>query len=226
LTLSGTSYTQNFDSVGSGLPTGWTVNTNATVSSSGGTNAFDTTITSWSNTADRFKNLASSDGLLVGSSAAAQNASTDRALGIRPSATFGDPSGAFVFTLANTTGFTGFGLSFEFHTLDPVAARTNTWTVDYRIGPTGSFTSIGTVTDGVFGKTNFTGSFGSALNNTNAQVQIRIAALSASTGSGARDVVAIDDYQLTWTAIPEPSTVILVGLGLAGALFMRQRSRV
>src|ERR1044072_6464145 len=83
VTLSGTSYTENFDNIASGLATGWTVRTGATATVPGATQALTTTASAWASTAGAFKNFASADGLTQTSDATAQGASTDRALGLR-----------------------------------------------------------------------------------------------------------------------------------------------
>jgi IPT/TIG domain len=81
-----------------------------------------------------------------------------------------------------------------------VQTRSTTWTVQYGIGdaPT-SFTSLTTFVDpGILGSTTINIPDIAALNNLNAPVWIRVAALSATTGSGSRDTFAIDDFSLTY----------------------------
>jgi hypothetical protein len=83
--------------------------------------------------------------------------------------------------------------------------RTAAWRVEYGLGdnPT-TFTAVttnpATLTTnlGTFASTPVTVSFGTALNNLNQKVWIRIVTLSATTGSGNRPSSAIDDVQLTW----------------------------
>lgn len=117
LTLGTSPYTQNFDAIGTGLPTGWTVRTSATATTLGTSQPLTTTKTDWTNTAGAFKNFASADGLTSASNSAAQSASTDRSLGIRQTS-FGDPGAAFVLQLANTTGKSSFSLSFKLQSLN------------------------------------------------------------------------------------------------------------
>jgi len=50
-----------------------------------------------------------------------------------------------------------------------------------------------------FSNNTITVNFGSALDNKSTNVYIRIAALTASSGSGNRPSTAIDDYSLSWT---------------------------
>src|SRR6266542_112280 len=47
LTLTGTNYSQNFDSIGAGLPTGWSVRTSASISSLGTVAPFFATNAPW-----------------------------------------------------------------------------------------------------------------------------------------------------------------------------------
>ncbi len=203
VTLIGTLYNETFDGIGATLPSGWDIYTGATVSSIGTSPTFTTTPTSWVETAGRFKNFAAGDSLTSSATVSEQNAASDRALGIRQTGTFGDPGGSFVFSLNNTSGFQNFGLSLKAQMLN-VQPRSTTWTVDYRVG-SGNFTSLGNYTDpGVFGSTTLsTGStlsaFGTDINNQSNPVQIRISALSGSTGSGNRDSFGIDDFQLTYS---------------------------
>jgi hypothetical protein len=215
ITLSGTSYTQNFDNIGAGLPTGWTIRTGATAAALGNSLSFTATANTWSNTTGAFKNLASADGLNSLSTTADQNASTDRALGLRQSGSFGDPGGAFVMQLANTNGFANFTLSFQLQSLDATSPRPTTWQVDYGFGPSPtSFTSLGNV--GATGGTTFSNNtvnvnFGTALNDINQPVWIRIVALNATpaTPTGNRATSGIDDIALNYTTsgTPLPTTV-------------------
>jgi hypothetical protein len=145
-----------------------------------------------------------------------------------------EPGGAFIATLANTTGYTGFGLNFDlidFGTFLSGSRRTNTWTIDWRSGGAGAYTSVGTFQTSSLlfpnpslAGTNLTYSFGGALDNLSGPVEIRIVQLTPSTGSGNRDSLAIDNWTLSYV-IPEPSTIALVGFGLVGVFaFARRRS--
>jgi autotransporter-associated beta strand protein len=191
-------YTQNFNDLGAGLPTDWTVRTGANASSLGTTAAFNTAQVSWADTGSGFKNYASATGLTSTSDLAAQNASTDRALGVRQSSSFGDPGASFNYAFS-TTGEVLDSISLDLMVLD-VEARSTTWSIEYGIGaaPT-SFTLLGTWTDpGAWGTTTLTfdtTDFGTALDN-QANLVFRVAALSSSTGSGSRDSMAIDNFEI------------------------------
>lgn len=214
LTLpAGTSYTETFDSISTGLPSGWTIRTGASSTSRGTAGAFTTTAISWSDSGGAFKNLASADGGLSSDSTATQSARTDRTLGIRQA--IGDPGAAFELELANTTGKTSFSLSLK-HQMLSVQTRSTVWSVQY--STTGSsWTTLGTYTDpGVWGSTSSGAlSLGSAINNISGPVYLRVVALNASTGSGSRDTYAIDDFSLTWSASTPTLNAATLGAALS-----------
>lgn len=203
LTLpSGTSYTQDYDGIGSGLPTGWTVRTGATSESRGSTATFLTSMSTWGDSGGAFKNCAAGEPPLNSSSSTNdQNNSADRALSIRQSSSFGDPGAAFELQISNTVGRENFELSLK-HQMLSVQSRSTTWTVQYSTNNGTSWTSLGTYSDpGTWGSTTGSYSFGSAIDDLNSTVLIRIVALSASGGSGNRDTYGIDDFELTWDNI-------------------------
>jgi hypothetical protein len=214
LNLTTSPFLLNFDNIASGLPQGVSVKVGATSSSLGSADAavYNGSLaagTAWSQFSLGVKNYASATGLTATSDAIAQDASTNRALGFRQTGTTttgGDPGVAFVFQLPNTTGKTNLQLSFLLQSLDATATgRTTTWTVDYGIGDNpSSFTAVTTTpsplttAQGTFASTPVSVNFGSALNNVNQKVWIRIVALNATTGSSNRPSSAVDNFQLTW----------------------------
>jgi hypothetical protein len=200
--VSSGTYSESFDAVGTGLPNGWTVRTGATASVLGtAQQTFATAANTWSNTTGGFKNLASADGLTSSSSATVQNGSTDRVVALRPTGSIGDPGGAFVLQLANTTGLSNIQIGFKIQSLDITSARTMNWIVDYGIGATPTaFTQIssGTYSTGGSSFSNNTITITNAIPAGNASnIWIRIVALTTSTGSGNRPTVGIDDFTLT-----------------------------
>jgi len=205
LTLSGTSYTQNFDSLPT-LPTGWTVRTGSTTSSLG--TAGTVTTASWTDTTGNFRNVAAAESPLTsGTSTANQGTATDRALAIRPSGSFGDPNGAFLLQLQNTTGRTDFALTMKHMSCDD-QPRTSVYTVEYTTVAAGTsgWTTLGTYTTTTWGATTANYDFGTALDNIGNNVWIRVRG-GTSTGSGNRDTYGIDDFVLTWsTATPTITT--------------------
>lgn len=237
LSLSGTSYSQNFNSIGSGLPAGWSVNTGASDSSLGTVGAtYTAAATSWGAGTGAFRNMASfGSGLASGASVANQAAATDRALGIRQIDTFGDPGAAFVLGIANTAGLNNFSLALDLQMLS-VQGRSTVWSVQYGLGASpSSFITLGTFLDPAsFGSTLFTLNSAalSGIDNQSQEVWFRVAALSATTGSNSRDTFAIDNFSLTYSvippagAVPETSTVYAgLGLGLImlGSFVRRNR---
>ncbi|NCX95703.1 MAG: T9SS C-terminal target domain-containing protein [Chitinophagia bacterium] len=207
LSLAGASpYTQNFNSIGGGLPNGWTVYIGATDNSLGTLGTFNNSATfgvydtanltcTGSVRAVGFKNYASANVSGAHDSCGLQSSRTDRALGVRqvgPTSTGGagfDSGATFVLKLANTYGMSGIGLNFKLQSLDITSPRTTNWKLQYGLGsnPT-SFTDIaatGTMTTG--GQTQV--------------VVIRLVTLVFSSGSGNRASTAIDDFNLTWTGM-------------------------
>lgn len=214
--LTGSSYFQDFNEIGSGSPEGWSFWENATANDSGAEVTLKTTPTTWSSTSSGFKNFASGIGLSIDSSSTDQSSSLDRAVGVRATGSFGDPGAAFMFSVADTLGFGDFGLSFDAQVLDE-ESRITEWTVDYRIGGS-DFVPVGTFSLDSFGTQNFSHSFGTSLDNLGESLDFRIATLSNSIGSGSRDTFAIDNFQVSFTPVPEPEEYMLVS-GMALTLF-------
>ena len=225
-TLGTSPYTENFNALGSGLPAGFSVYTNASASILGTAPTAAQliltpgTTTAWAATGGGFKNFASATGLNSSATTATQTAAPNRALGVRQTGSFGDgistatpPTGAgpaFVFQVANTTGKSDFSLSFKLQSLDSTVTRVATWQVDYAAGATpNSFTTAGTTTattgNGAYSNSTVTVNFGTALDNQSGPVYIRIIAPSSTTGSGNRPSSAIDDFSLSWN-VPTATT--------------------
>ncbi|HEY5346232.1 MAG TPA: hypothetical protein VIK62_07810 [Verrucomicrobiae bacterium] len=209
VTLTGTNYIQNFNAISSGLPTGWSVRTNATTASLGTITSFPTAGKTWADTTGEFGNCASTmsnsgtnfNGLE--STTPIQSNCTNRSLAIRQTAGFGDPGAAFVFQIANTTGCSNLTFSVDLNMLG-VQAHSTAWTIAYAVGNApASFTTLGSYADpGIFGATRETYSLGSDANNQSQNVWIRLVALSASTGTtGSRDTFGIDNFSLSWVNI-------------------------
>ena len=232
LTLTGASpYNQDFNSLGSGLPTGWNCYNTATSSSLGTLDGTFGPTTSWGAYFDTtdcpsdvfgtgFKNSASANGgssLLAASTCATQEMQTDRCLAVRQSSATShpgyDPGAAFCLHLDGTFGMTGLACSFKLQSLDELSPRTTTFMVDYGFGasPTAftAATAVGTMTTGgsSFTNNNVTVNFGSALDNKTTDVWIRISTQAASTGSGNRATSGIDDFNLTWSGTAYPTSV-------------------
>ena len=203
LTLTGTNYVQNFDSVASGLPSGWSVRTNATSSTRGTAVTFATTAAAWNSTTGSFRNSSSATGSTSADASTVQSANTNRAIAMRQTGSYGDPGAAFELEIGNTTGKNGFSLQIKHQMLD-VQTRSTAWSVQHSTNGT-SWTTAGTFSDpGAWGSTNATYNFGAALDNVSTPVYIRIVALSGSTSTGSRDTYGIDDFTLAWSGTPTP----------------------
>lgn len=205
IALTTSPYLETFDGINTSLPVGFSIRTGSSATALGNSIAFTNAAAAWNNATGAFKNFASA---IAGASAtpALQTAATDRALGLRQTAAVGDPAGAFVFQLANTTGKSAFKLSFNLQSLDASSPRVSTWRVDYGFGaaPT-SFTAASTTGTLTTGGSSFTNNlinvdFLNALDNNANTVWIRIVAIGAATGAGSRPSTAIDNFNLSFTA--------------------------
>lgn len=224
IVLSGTSLVEDFNNVESGLPSWVTVRTGANASSLGAVATFNSAKATWGDGAGAFKNYSSSS--IVGTSTTAQqNASTDRAIGVRQSGTFGDPGASFVFQIASTSGFKDFVWSIDAGVLSE-QTRTTTWTFDWAQGATPtSFNSLGTISPESFGLTNSSFNLSSAVDNSSENLWLRVSAFTNSTGSGSRDSFGLDNFSLAYTAVPEPSSLALLGIVGAGGFAVRRMRR-
>ncbi len=216
--LTGSSYVQTFDVLGTGtgaatLPAGWDVRTAATGTSLGAPVATVAKQT-WATNTKGFLNVASATLLSSTASSTTQGNASNRALGVLQASDFGDPGAAFNFQF-DSRGLSLSSASFKLMMLD-AESRSTTWWVQYGLGvkPT-AFTTIGTWSDpGAWGPTDFTiGADPLAAMSDQESVWFRVAALTATTGTGARDTIAIDDFQITF--VPEPAAMILLASGLA-----------
>ena len=212
-------YSQNFDSIAGGLPLGWSVSANATGSSLGTAATFTQAASPWS-TSGAFFNAASANGagITSASDTAAQAASPDRAVAVRPTGSFADPGASFIYRFS-TTGTTISSISFDMEQLS-AQPRSTTWSIQYGLGasPT-SFTEIGTYADpGVWGSQTLsfgTAAFGTALDN-QADVVFRVVALVSSTGAGNRDTTGIDNFQIRTSLGPTGAGTL--GINEAGGV--------
>lgn len=209
VTLTGTSYTQNFDGIGGGLPQGWSIDSATTATTKGYAMVFDTTRVAWNTTTGRTRNYAAKGSFAWNETTANQAAATNRALGIRQVGAT-DSNVAFTLQIANTTGLTNFNLSFKLMSLDSTSPRVTTWKVEYATGtlPAAFNTaSTGTYTTGgnTFSSNTVTANFGNSLNNQSGPVWIRVSTSGKTTGTGNRASSAIDDFSLTYSSGTGPS---------------------
>lgn len=219
--LSGTGYVEGFDGIDSGLPSGWSVRTNASATSLGSPAVFNVSPTAWSSSSGQFANYASTvsnDGTnFAGSeSSSIQSGCTNRCPAVRQTGSFGDPGAAYVLELQDTRGLVDFALSLDCNLLS-AQGRSTVWSIDYGIGANpAEFTLLDSFVDpGGFGATVRTVSFGPALDDLDQPVWIRVGALDAATGTGSRDTFGIDNVRLSYraggTAAPVPLGIVSSG---------------
>ena len=222
VTLSGTSYTETFDGIGSAFPTGWSSFTGATGTTLGVSTTYTPAATSWATTTGNFRNAASADVLSASATVAEQSAATDRVLGVRQTGNFGDAGAAMAVQLANTTGLQSFSISLKLQSLDAGSSRTTTWSLQYGIGssPT-TFVTVATqnIGNSTFSNNTISYNFSTALDNINQPVWIRVVALTGSSGSGNRPTTGLDDFTLTYSALTNAPTLGVLPTSLSGMTY-------
>ena len=207
-TLLGHGYTQNFNGLGAGLPTGWAVYTNAWFDTLGTPAAFVSTPTDWASGSGTFANYAAKDTFYASATAAAQNASPNRALGVKLG-TANDTGTSFVFRVKNTKGLTSINFSFNLQCLDLLASRTKNWYVSWGKGtnPT-SFSYLGggyTTGNNTFSQSSHSVNLPASAANQDSTIWIRISAFYPASGSLIYPTIAIDDVNMTWVGKPPVS---------------------
>jgi hypothetical protein len=217
LTLTGTSYVQDFNSIGSGLPEGWTVRTNATAGSLGTvTGIYSAATKSWGDSTGEFGNCASTvnsgTNFLGTETSGIQNGCANRALSIRQTGTFGDPYAAFVLQITNAAGLSNFAFAVDCDLLRSNGYST-TWTIQYAVGSTPVFTTLGIFPDpaNFFSSTRQNYTLGPDASN-QSNLWIRFVALSPATGSGSRDTFGIDNFSLSWTTNGMSAKPVITGI--------------
>lgn len=228
--LAGTSYSLDFNSIGSGLPSGVTVRTGASGSSLGDLQTFIEATTSWGTTSGNFRNVASSNGTTLDSAANSTEQSNfaNRAIGLRQTNDFGDPGAALTFQIQDTLGFENFTWKIDVGLLS-LQSRTTPLSFQVATGDTPTtFTTLGVLSPETFGLTTQTFNLASSVENSSQTLWLRVAALSATTGSGSRDTIGFDNFVLTYseaTAVPEPSSLVVAAIGCIGGVVARYRRR-
>lgn len=219
ISLTVSPYFQDFNA--GALPIGWSVRTGATNTAPGISATYNAGPTSWTSATGNFRNVASATGLKSTATTNEQNASVNRALGLRQTGTFGDPGAAFVLQLSNTIGWANFVLRFKLQSLDGSAAgRTVGWKVDYGIGsnpvvfstvPGTPLTPTTALGPAAWGSQDVVIDFADVLDDQSANVWIRIVTLTASAGTGSRPTSAIDDVELSFTPADKTAPTFLAG---------------
>ncbi|MDP1560308.1 MAG: PEP-CTERM sorting domain-containing protein [Pirellulaceae bacterium] len=227
ITLSGSQYFEDFNGIGSGVPTG--ISLGQVISDPYGVardlrkTAGSYTHVSWDDTIDfDFRNSASPTGTDT-------STNPDRLIAVRQGVSSGVTTPSFLFSFSKTEEFTDFKLDFDVWVLQK-GNRNTTWTVRWATQSSLlTFNTITTFTPTTAGKLEFRNlSLGSAFANSTEAKHIQIVATGISSSGGTRDVFGLDNFRLKFTpaAVPEPSSGVLVGLvAIAGLSFRRKRSK-
>lgn len=228
------SYTENFNSIGSGLSAGWGVWNSATTTANGTAATFATALTAndaATSATTAFRNLPGASQTW----ATSLSAGADRALGWRAGLA-SNRDGAITFSLTSTAGWEFSSLSFDLFTPNS-SGTAGTFVLEYQLGTSGTFitlpgTSYSNNTAGnplIVTHVSLSALELTALNNYAGQVTLRFN--NTATTNTTFNTLALDNfsYTATATAVPEPSTYALLGgvsvLVLAGvARSSRQRS--
>jgi hypothetical protein len=228
-----TSYTENFDSLGTALPEGWGVWNASTTTGNG-------TPFAWSTANVANNAVASATTYFRNLPGASQNWSTglstgtDRALGWRAS-NVESRDGSITFTWTNTTSWSFSALSFDLFTPNSTGTATS-FNLEYQIGATGTFSQLGSTVYTTFptptapavlemGSISLTAPELSVLNDQSGPVTLRLNNI-ASAGSTFH-TVALDNFHYTasTTAIPEPANYGAIGGAAVLALALARRQR-
>ncbi|MDI1320429.1 MAG: PEP-CTERM sorting domain-containing protein [bacterium] len=224
------SYTENFDALGTALPAGWGVWTSSTATGNGTTFTWATAPIANNATAgatNYFRNLPGASQTWTSS----LSTGTDRALGWR-AGNAASRDGSVTFSLAHTAGYNLTSLSFQLFTPNSIGTA-GTFQLQYQLGASGTFTQLASVSytndtaQNPLTVTTITLTSGqlTALNNQSGQVTLRWD--NTATSGTAFYSLALDNFSYTATAIPEPSTyaAILGVVALAGVLSRRRKPR-
>ena len=226
------SYTQDFNSIGTALPQGWAVWTSSTSTGNGDAFTWNTDLVANNASASAtnyFRNLPGSSQ----SWSPGLSSGTDRAIGWR-AGNAASRDGSITFSLSNTSNWTFSSLSFDLFTPNS-SGTAGTFYLEYQIGASGTFNQLASVS-----YTNNTAqnplivtsiTLNSAqlnvLNNQSSQVTLRIN--NTATSGTSWNTLAIDNfsYQASLSNVPEPSTyaAIIGGAALVGVVLIRRRKR-
>lgn len=210
------SYTQDFNSIGTGLPAGWEVWTSSTNSGDGVAFTWITTPTANNasySASSAFRNLPGSSQTW----AAGLSAGIDRAIGWRAGST-ASRQGSITFKLSNTIGYALTNLRFELFTPNS-AGTVAPIELKYQIGADTAFTSFSpavTYQSNVAQQPLIVTVFSldaSELSPFSDLAEPITFSFRNTFGSGATafNTVALDNFSLTATAVPEPASYALIG---------------
>jgi trimeric autotransporter adhesin len=225
------SYTQDFDTLGTALPAGWAVWLSSTSTSNGTAFPWNTAQVANNTTpteTNYFRNLPGASQTW----SAGLSGGSDRALGWRA----GDAAsrdGSITFTFSDTADWSFDSLSFQLFTPNNSGAAA-TFQFQYQVGSSGTFTNFNPVMSYtsdtaqnplIVTSISLTSGQLAAISNRADQVTLRLDNI-ATTGT-SWNTVALDNFSYSASAIPEPSTyaAIVGAAALLGAGWQRQRRR-
>ena len=221
------SYTQDFNSLGTSLPDGWNVWLSSTATSNGTPFAWDPTAVANNAPATAttyFRNLPG-----AGQTWSLSNSGgTDRALGWRAGSA-ASRDGSITFTLTNTLNADFQWLTFQLFTPNS-SGTVATFGLEYQLGsgtaflPLAGAIYINDVAQNPVSVANIVLSAAdlAPLNEFSGTVTLRLNNLATSGTSW--NSVAIDNFTYTTTSVPEPSvTALLAGGAILGVAVLRRR---
>lgn len=223
------SYTQDFNSLGTALPDGWNVWLSSTATSNGTPFAWDPTPVAnnaVTTAANYFRNLPGAGQTWSLSNAAG----ADRALGWR-AGNASSRDGSITFTLQNTLNAEFDSLSFQLFTPNSSGAI-GAFSLEYQLGTGTAFLPLNGVTYNNDLAQNplwvttvtYTADLLAPLNNNPGPVTLRLNNLG--TSGTAWNTVALDNFSYTTTSVPEPAVSALLAGGLVlGLVGFRRRRR-
>lgn len=139
-----------------------------------------------------------------------------------------------MLSIANTLNLVDFSLSLTVFQSNDVSGS-QSYSLEYRTGATGDFTTLGSnfttssiaISDFLVTNYSISGVPLASIANQADAVYFRVRGVSGSSGgTGNLDTIGIDNFSLTYTAIPEPSTYgLILGAGALGFAAYRRRRR-
>ena len=224
------SYSQNFNSLGTALPRGWDVWTSSSLTGNG--TAFTWSGTSVANNASAsasnyFRNLPGETQTWT----ASLSSGADRAIGWRADSA-GARDGSITFTFSSTSNWSITGLSFDLFTPNN-SGSVATFNLEYQIGSSGTFAQLAgksyttntpqnplTITSIVLTALDLM-----PLNDQSGQVTLRLN--NTATNGTSWNTLALDNFSYTASPIPESSTYALLGgFAALGLVAYRRKTRL
>lgn len=231
-------YFENFNGIGSALPIGWTIGGTTAQNPMGNQASYKTVKTAWGAGTAIF-NAASNQSLTASAHTNVQDSESNRVVGIAQQTSGALLLPTYRLEIANVTGLTGFSLDFDFHVLKS-GSRDFEWEVRWNTDSNfqnktwTNFQVVHTFKSGTafnqgraFQNISLGTSFADAAKaGEKKYIQIVATKMLSGSGTASAPVIAIDNFRLRFSpvAVPEPTTLILVGLFLLTFVFERVRN--